>query len=431
MLHKNIGINKEGRLTFAGMDVVSLAEKYGTPLMLLDEDRIRENIRVYKKAMTENFGEGCFPLFASKALCFKGVYRIAKEEGIGMDAVSVGELYTAEAAGFDLKKAYFHGNNKTDADIAFGVEHGVGTFVVDNADELLALDKHLEKVGKKQRILLRISPGIDPHTFQAVVTGSVDSKFGTPIATGQAEEITRLALSLKNVELVGFHCHVGSQIFDHEPFVDAADIMLRFIAYIRAQTGFTAKELNLGGGLGVRYVESHPHIDYAEVIGEMAAVIKARAAEIGIELPKMVLEPGRSLVADAGMTLYTVGSVKTITGYKNYVSIDGGMPDNPRFALYQSPYTVYNASRAAEEADFPCSVVGRCCESGDIIQENVVIPRPQRGDTVAVAVTGAYNYSMASNYNRIPRPLILLISGGKEKVAVRRETNEDMIANEV
>lgn len=431
MLHKNIGINKEGRLTFAGMDVVSLAEKYGTPLMLLDEDRIRENIRVYKKAMTENFGEGCFPLFASKALCFKGVYRIAKEEEIGMDAVSVGELYTAEAAGFDLKKAYFHGNNKTDADIAFGVEHGVGTFVVDNADELLALDKHLEKAGKKQRILLRISPGIDPHTFQAVVTGSVDSKFGTPIATGQAEEITRLALSLKNVELVGFHCHVGSQIFDHEPFVDAADIMLRFIAYIRAQTGFVAKELNLGGGLGVRYVESHPFIDYAEVIGEMAAVIKARAAEIGIELPKMVLEPGRSLVADAGMTLYTVGSVKTITGYKNYVSIDGGMPDNPRFALYQSPYTVYNASRAAEKADFACSVVGRCCESGDIIQENVVIPRPQRGETIAVAVTGAYNYSMASNYNRIPRPLILLISGGKEKVAVRRESNEDMIANEV
>ena len=431
MLHKNIGINESGHLTFAGMDVLPLAEAYGTPLMLLDEDRIRENIRVYKKAMTEYFGEGSFPLFASKALCFKGVYRIAEEEGIGMDAVSVGELFTAEQAGFDLKKAYFHGNNKTDADIAYGVEHGVGTFVVDNEDELLALDKHLASVGKRQRILLRITPGIDPHTFKAVVTGSVDSKFGSPIATGQAEAITRLALFLKHIDLVGFHCHVGSQIFDHAPFVDAADIMLRFLALIRAETGFTATELNLGGGLGVRYVESHPHIDYAEVIGEMAAIIKLRAAEIGIDLPRMILEPGRSLVADAGMTLYTVGSVKSIPGYKNYVSIDGGMPDNPRFALYESPYTLYNASRAADKADFPCSVVGRCCESGDIIQEGVTLPKPIRGDIVAVAVTGAYNYSMASNYNRIPRPAILLLKGGKETLAVRRESNEDMIRNEV
>jgi len=431
MLHKNIGINESGHLTFAGIDVVTLAEKYGTPLMLLDEDRIRENIRVYKRAMREHFGADSFPLFASKALCFKGVYRIAKEEEIGVDAVSVGELYTAEAAGFDLSKAYFHGNNKTDADIAFGVEHGVGTFVADNADELRALEAYLAKADKRQRVLLRISPGIDPHTFKAVVTGSVDSKFGSPIATGQAEEITRLALSLPHIDLAGFHCHIGSQIFDHEPFVDAADAMLRFIALIRAETGFTPTELNLGGGLGVKYVEGQPEIDYAEVIGEMAAVIKLRAAEIGIELPRIVLEPGRSLVADAGMTLYTVGSVKSITSYKNYVSIDGGMPDNPRYALYESPYTVYNASRAAAPADFPCSVVGRCCESGDIIQEGVTLPRPVRGEIIAVAVTGAYNYSMASNYNRIPRPAVVMLKGGEDRLAVRRESNEDMIRNEV
>jgi len=431
MLHKNIGINEKGHLTFAGMDTVALAEKYGTPLMLLDEDRIRENIRVYKKAMRASFGEDSFPLFASKALCFKGIYRIAKEEEIGIDAVSVGELYTAEAAGFDLAKAYFHGNNKTDADIAFGVEHGVGTFVVDNVDELLALEKYLAQVGKRQRILLRISPGIDPHTFKAVVTGSVDSKFGSPIATGQAEEITRLALSLEHIDLVGFHCHIGSQIFDHEPFTDAADIMLRFIALIASETGFVAKELNLGGGLGVRYIDGHPEIDYAEVIGEMAAVIKARAAEMGMRLPRIVLEPGRSIVADAGMTLYTVGSVKSIPGYKEYVSIDGGMPDNPRFALYESPYTLYNASRAADKADYCAYVVGRCCESGDIIQKDVWLKKPVRGEIVAVAVTGAYNYSMASNYNRIPRPAIVLIRQGEDRLAVRRESNEDMIRNEV
>lgn len=431
MLHTNLGINEEGHLTLGGADVVSLAEKYGTPLMLLDEARIRRNVRIYKKALEENFGKGSLPLFASKALCFKGIYRLAKEEGIGMDAVSVGELYTAEQAGFDLSLAFFHGNNKTDADIAFAVDHGVGTFVVDNEDELRALQTYLEKVGKRQKILLRITPGIDPHTHKAIVTGSVDSKFGSAIETGQAEEITRLALSLANVDLVGFHCHVGSQIFDTEPFTEAADVMLRFIAYVKAQTGFEAKVLNLGGGLGVKYVEGQPELDYAAVIREMAEKIKLLAAAASVPLPLVMLEPGRSLVADAGLTVYTVGSVKTIKGYKSYVAVDGGMPDNPRFALYEAPYTVLLANKAGETPDFPCSVVGRCCESGDILQENVSLPAPKRGDLLAVLCTGAYNYSMASNYNRIPRPAIVWVGNGEDRIAVRRETNEDMIRLEV
>ncbi|MBP5404776.1 MAG: diaminopimelate decarboxylase [Clostridia bacterium] len=431
MLHENLGINEKGRLTFAGADAVLLAEKYGTPLMLLDEERIRRNIRRYKEALLECFGEGSFPLFASKALCFKGIYRLAKEEGIGMDAVSVGELYTAKAAGFDLSKAYFHGNNKTDADIAYAVENGVGAFVVDNADELLALEKYLASADKKQDILLRITPGIDPHTHKAIVTGSVDSKFGSAIETGQAEEITRLALSLPHIVLKGFHCHVGSQIFDIEPFTEAADIMLRFIAYVAAETGYTAEVLNLGGGLGVKYVEGQPELDYAAVIRDMAAVIKLRASAIGCALPHILLEPGRSLVADAGVTLYTVGSVKTIKGYKSYVSVDGGMPDNPRYALYEAPYTVLLASKAAEKADFICSVVGRCCESGDILQENVDIPKPVRGDILAVLCTGAYNYAMASNYNRIPRPAVVWVKEGADRLAIRRESFEDMTRLEV
>lgn len=431
MLHKNLGINEKGHLTIGNADVVSLAEKYGTPLMILDDGRIRRNIRLYKKAVEENFGKGSLPLFASKALCFKGIYRLAKEEGIGMDAVSVGELFTAEQAGFDLSLAYFHGNNKTDEDIAFAVSHGVGTFVVDNEDELRALNEYLEKVGKKQKILLRITPGIDPHTHKAIVTGSVDSKFGSAIETGQAEEITRLALSLKNVELQGFHCHIGSQIFEIEPFAEAASVMLSFIAYIKTQTGFEAKILNLGGGLGVKYVEGQEELDYAAVIGEMAKAIKLRAAEIGVSLPLILLEPGRSLVADAGLTVYTVGSVKTIKGYKSYVSVDGGMPDNPRFALYEAPYTLLLANKAGEKGDFLCSVVGRCCESGDILQENVCLPSPRRGDYLAVLCTGAYNYSMASNYNRIPRPAIVWVKDGADSIAVRRETNEDMIRLEV
>ena len=431
MLHKNLGVNEKGHLTFAGADTVLLAEKYGTPLMLLDEMRIRENIRVYKKALVQCFGEGSYPLFASKALCFKGIYRLAAEEDIGMDAVSVGELYTAKAAGFDLAKAYFHGNNKTDADIAYAVDNGVGTFVVDNADELLALEKYLAKKDKKQDVLLRITPGIGPHTHKAIVTGSVDSKFGSAIETGQAEEITKLALAQPHVTLKGFHCHVGSQIFDIQPFTDAADIMLRFIAYIEAETGYRAEVLNLGGGLGVKYVEGQPVLDYAAVIRDMAEVIKLRAAEIGGRLPHILLEPGRSLVADAGLTLYTVGSVKTIKGYKSYVSVDGGMPDNPRYALYEAPYTVLLASKAAAKEDFNCSVVGRCCESGDILQENVTLPRPVRGDTLAVLCTGAYNYSMASNYNRIPRPAIVWVKEGADSLAVRRESYEDMLRLEV
>ncbi len=431
MLHTNLGINEKGHLTLGGADVVSLAEKYGTPLMLLDKERVRRNIRMYKKAVEECFGKGSLPLFASKALCFKDIYRLAKEEGIGMDAVSVGELFTAEQAGFDLSLAYFHGNNKTDADIAFAVDHGVGTFVVDNEDELRALQAYLETVGKRQKILLRITPGIDPHTHKAIVTGSVDSKFGSAIETGQAEEITRLALSLKNVDLVGFHCHIGSQIFEIDPFTEAADVMLRYIAYIKAQTGFEAKILNLGGGLGVKYVEGQTELDYAAVIKKMAEAIKLRAAAASTAFPLILLEPGRSLVADAGLTVYTVGSVKTIKGYKSYVSVDGGMPDNPRFALYEAPYTVLLANKAGEKANFPCSVVGRCCESGDILQENVSLPSPKRGDYLAVLCTGAYNYSMASNYNRIPRPAIVWIEKGEDRIAVRRETNEDMIRLEV
>jgi len=431
MLHENLGVNEKGHLTFAGADVVTLAEKYGTPLMLLDEDRIRRTIRTYKQALTENFGAGSYPLFASKALCFKGIYRLAAEEDIGIDTVSVGEIYTAKAAGFDLAKAYFHGNNKTDADIAYAVENGVGTFVVDNEDELRALESYLASANKKQNILLRITPGIDPHTHKAIVTGSVDSKFGSAIETGQAEAITRLALSLPHIVLKGFHCHVGSQIFDIDPFTEAADIMLRFIAYIAANTGYTAEILNLGGGLGVKYVEGQPVLDYAAVIREMAAVIKLRAAEIGCALPRILLEPGRSLVADAGITLYTVGSVKTITGYKSYVSVDGGMPDNPRYALYEAPYTVLVASKADAPMDFTCSVVGRCCESGDILQENVTLPKPERGDIIAVLCTGAYNYAMASNYNRIPRPAVVWVKDGADSIAIRRETYEDMTRLEV
>ena len=426
MLHDNLSINERGHLAFGGVDTVTMAEKYGTPLYLLDEDRVRKNCRVYLSAMKEYFGGESGPLLASKALSFKGIYRIAKEEGMRTDLVSIGEMFTAHAAGFPLSRAYFHGNNKTDRDIETAIEYGVGTFVVDNREELYAIDRIAGERGIRQNILLRLSPGIDPHTQEKISTGKVDSKFGTAIETGQAEELTKEALALKNVALLGFHCHVGSQIFEETPFTDAADIMLAFMACMRDKYGFTATVLNLGGGFGVRYTEEDPVIDYRANIRLVASHVKARCDEYRFPMPEILMEPGRSIVADAGVTLYTVGSVKTITGYKSYVSVDGGMPDNPRYALYASRYTVELASNMQAPKDFVATVAGRCCESGDLIGEDMRMARPSRGDILAVLVTGAYNFSMASNYNRIPRAPLVLISNGEDRIGVKGESYEDL-----
>ncbi len=425
-------ISKEGNtLYFAGLDTTSLAKKYGTPLYLMDEDKIRQNCRIYVESMKKAFGENAQPLYASKAASFKKIYEIANEEGMGIDVVSCGEIYTAKMAGFPLESAYFHSNNKTDEDIAFAMECGIGYFVVDNKEELYAIDDEAKRQGKVQKILLRLTPGIDTHTYEAVNTGKVDSKFGTAIETGQAKEMVKLALSFSNIELSGFHCHIGSQVFDSDTFLRGSHIMLKFIKEIFDETGFMASQLDLGGGYGVRYVESDPYINIEENILSVADCVKKECEKLNIPVPKILMEPGRSIVADAGMTLYTVGTVKTITGYKNYVSVDGGMTDNPRFALYGSLYTVYVANKMDEVSDFSCSLVGRCCESGDVIQENILLPKPERGDIVAVCTTGAYNYSMASNYNRIGRPPVVMISGKEDYVAVKRETLSDIIKNDI
>ncbi len=426
MICDNIAQSSDGHLTFAGVDTLTLAEKYSTPLYLMDENKIREHMKKYKTAIEKHFPKGSLPEFASKAFSAKQIYRIAAEEGIDIDAVSKGEIYTALKAGFPMERCFFHGNNKTDDDLSFAIDSGVGFIVVDNEDELDALNFIAGQKGKLQNVLLRLSPGIDPHTHEKIITGSVDSKFGSAIETGQALELTRKILSCKNVKLLGFHCHIGSQIFESDPFITAADIMISYISEIKATLGFDTEILNLGGGFGVRYTESDPQIDYGEKIEEIACFLKTKCSECGIEMPKIMMEPGRSLVADAGMTLYTVGSVKEITGYKNYVSVDGGMADNPRFALYEAEYTVEIANKMGLKKDFTATVAGRCCESGDIIAENIKMPKPQRGDILAVLTTGAYNYSMASNYNRIPRPAVVMIKDGKDYLAVKRETVEDI-----
>lgn len=431
MLSSNITIGENGHLYFGGQDTVALAKQYGTPLYLMDEVRIRENMRMYLQAFAAHFGEGSQPLYASKANAFKRIYEIAKEEGMGIDVVSSGEIYTAMKAGFDLSQAWFHSNNKTDEDIAFAMENGVGHFVVDNREELDAINEIAGQRGLRQAILLRLTPGIDPHTYDAVATGQVDSKFGTAIETGQALEMVQYTLGLSHIQLDGFHCHVGSMVFGEDVYERASDIMLEFMALCNEKFGICLEHLDMGGGYGVRYLDSDGYVDIPAAIGRVAAHMKVKCAELGMELPKISMEPGRSIVADAGMTLYSVGTIKKITGYKNYVSIDGGMTDNPRYALYQSAYTLYLASRPGDPCDLTADVVGRCCESGDIIQPDVCLPEPKRGEILAVCTTGAYNYSMASNYNRVARPAMVMVTPETSYVAVRRESLEDLVRNDM
>ena len=424
---ENISRDASGELCFAGQPLSALAQKYGTPLYLYDEARIRERCRTYLSAVKSAFGDRGKVMYASKAASFKRLYEIMREEGMGIDVVSCGEIYTAKRADFPLERAYFHSNNKTDADIAYAIDCGVGYFVADNEEELYAIEKIAGERGLVKNVLLRLTPGIDPHTYAAVATGKVDSKFGSAIETGQAEEITRVALSLPHICLKGFHCHVGSQVFDSDVYIRAADVMLTFVYEIFQKHGYLADELDIGGGYGVRYIAEQPTIDIAANIAEVGAFMSAKAAELGIALPEISFEPGRSIVADAGLTVYTVGTVKRIPGYKTYVSVDGGMTDNPRYALYGSPYTLATVSEHKGVESEIVSVVGRCCESGDIIQENIEMPCDiTRGDLIACFTTGAYHYSMASNYNRIPRPPVVMLRSGESYIAVKRESVEDI-----
>ncbi len=427
MIYDNLSVSADGHLLFAGQDTVALAKTYGTALLVMDEDRIRRRCREYKEAMAAYLPAGSRPLYASKALSIKRMYQIMQQEDMGVDVVSPGELYTAVQAGFPMENAYFHGSSKTDGDIRFAMENRIGFFVCDSADELAAIDAEAARQGIHQKVLLRLAPGVDPHTHQKINTGRVDSKFGVAIETGQAEVLVQRALAMAHIELVGYHCHVGSQLFDEALFCDSATNMLTFAAQMKQKYGYMPEVVNLGGGMGVPYTEDEPKINYTDNIRKTGEHIKTLCHRLEITPPAILMEPGRSIVADSGITLYTVTGTKEIPGFKNYVNIDGGMTDNPRYTLYQSPYTVYNTGKMQEKADFVCTVAGRCCESGDLIQENVKLAKPVRGDILAVLTTGAYNYSMASNYNRVPRPAVVMIGADGPYIAVRRETLQDLL----
>jgi diaminopimelate decarboxylase len=432
MICDNLDITADGILSFAGQNTVELAKKYGTPLYLMDEEKIRQNCRTYVNSMKKYFGDDSLPLYASKAASFKQIYRIVNEEGMGVDVVSAGELYTATQAGFPAEKIYFHGSNKTDFEIEYAIDCKIGYFIADSIEEISAIDLIAKDKGVCQKILLRITPGIDPHTYEAVATGKVDSKFGFAIETNAAETAVKYALEKQNIKLCGFHCHVGSQVFDSDVYFMTSDVMLDFAFDMKNKYGLNTEILNLGGGYGVRYIDGDPIIDIEDNISQVAQRIKSKCRELEIKVPSIRLEPGRSIVADAGLTLYEVGAVKKIPSYKNYVSVDGGMCDNPRYALYGSLYTVVLANKMNENKNLVCTVAGRCCESGDVIQENVLLPESvTRGDIVAVLTTGAYNYSMASNYNRVPKPPIVMLNDNKNYVAVKREDFFDITKNDI
>lgn len=427
----NLTVNEQGHLCIGRHDTVELAKEFGTPLYVLDEDKIRQNCRGYKNAIDEYYGGKGLALYASKALCTMYTARVAADEGLGADVVSGGEIYTLKKAGFPMEKVFFHGNNKTDDEIELALDCGVGHIVVDNIYELDRVNQAAAKRNAVQPILFRIKPGIDAHTHDFVRTGQIDSKFGVALENGEAYEIHKYASTLKSVSVDGVHCHIGSQIFDVTPFCEAARVMMNFVADLRDTLGLDPKILNLGGGFGIKYVEGDDPLAPVDYVKAAIETVKEVAEQRKMPLPFLVFEPGRSIVAEAGITLYTVGCVKDIVNVRTYVSVDGGMSDNPRYIMYGAKYSAVLANKANEENVKKVTIAGKCCESGDIIQENVPIPEVNVGDTLAVLATGAYNYSMASNYNRIPRPAMVAVKGNEKKVIIRRETYEDIIKNDI
>ena len=431
---ETLKINKKGHLEIGGCDAVDLAKNFGTPLYVFDENYIRAMMRVYRDTIGKEYGGHGLVLYASKAFSCVAMYKIAAQENIGVDVVSGGELYTALKAGFPADKIYMHGNNKLVRELELAVESGVGTIVVDAYDEADMLDELCKKAGRKQDVLIRINPGVEAHTHAFVQTARTDSKFGFSVSDGTAEKITSYILKKSNLNLKGYHCHIGSLFFVKQSFVLAAEKAMDFIAKIKKDTGFEAETLNIGGGFGIWYTDEDAKIDvsgYAAYLEALISAVKNKAEELGLGKPFLVIEPGRSIVGEAGVTLYTVGAIKDIPGIKKYVAIDGGMFDNPRYALYQSKYTVLLANRAAEPCTEKVTIAGKCCESGDIIAVDVPLPEAKRGDIAAVLSTGAYNYSMASNYNRNFIPPAVLVKDGRADYIIKPQTYEDIVRNDV
>lgn len=428
---ENLSINEKNHLVIGKNDTVELAKEFGTPLYVLDEDLFRKNCRIYKNAIDKYYNGNGLVLYANKALCTTYTCKVAAEEGLGADVVSGGELYTAIKAGFPMDRVYFHGNNKTHEELEMAVANGVGHIVVDNVYELEALNEIAKKHGIIQNIMFRIKPGVDAHTHDFVRTGQIDSKFGVALENGEAFEIYEMAHNMSNVNPDGLHCHIGSQIFDVAPFCEAAEVMMNFAGDLKDTLGLEIKKLNLGGGYGIMYTDKDDPVPYDEYIKHVSEIVKNTAQKRGLDIPFILMEPGRSIVAPAGITLYTIGGIKDIKNVRKYISVDGGMADNPRYIMYESEYSAVVANKAGDLCTDKVTVAGKCCESGDLLLKDTMLAPVEAGDILAVLATGAYNYSMSSNYNRIPRPPIVAVRDGKARVIVKRESYEDLVKNDI
>jgi len=418
-------VNKQGHLLIGGCDVVDLAKEFGTPLYLFDESTLRHKCRVFKEEYGKHYPD-TLVIYASKAFLNRALALVLREEGLGLDVVSGGELSIAHSVGFPMDKVYFHGNNKTQEELNLALDWGVGRIVVDNFYELELLNSLAEKRGTDQNILLRLTPGIDPHTHQYTTTGTIESKFGFPIATGQAEEAVNQALSASNLNLLGFHFHLGSPVPDVQPYELAIEIVLRFSRGMNQKFGFDLGEFDIGGGFAVPYTVDSEVPTIAEYARALTDKLSGLVSELGLSRPRLIVEPGRAIVAQAGVALYKVGAIKEIPGIKKYVCVDGGISDNIRPALYGAKYEALVANKALKEAREVVTIAGKLCESGDILVQDVNLAAARPGDVIAIPVSGAYSIPMSSNYNALPRPAIAMAKEGRARLIRRRETYQDL-----
>ncbi|MBM7552405.1 diaminopimelate decarboxylase [Thalassobacillus pellis] len=417
--------NEQGHLLIGGVDAVSLAKEYGTPLFVYDVERIRENARAFVNTFKER-GVKAQVAYASKAFSSVAMLQVAKQEELSLDVVSQGELHTAIKAGFPLDKVHLHGNNKSVEELEMAVSKGIGCIVIDNFYEIELLSAILEEQEKEVDVLLRVTPGIEAHTHDYILTGQEDSKFGFDLTSGQAEEaFKRLALESR-INLIGLHCHIGSQIFETSGFILAAKKLFTSLEEWRESFGFTASVLNLGGGFGIRYTEEDDPLGLNAYAEALIDEVSARSEEYDYPVPEIWIEPGRAIVGDAAVTLYSIGSIKNIPGVRKYVSVDGGMTDNLRPALYRAKYEALAANKMTSPLTEKVSIAGKCCESGDMLIWDVEVPEINPNDILAVLSTGAYGYSMSNNYNRFPKAAVVFVEKGEHQLVIERESHEDL-----
>jgi len=429
MLFGTQQVGEDGHLKVGGCDTVELADEFGTPLYVMDEMYLRQRCREYRESFAEQLS-AVTVCFASKALITTAICRIMDQEGLSLEVSSAGELCTAVQAGFPPKRTLLHGNFKLDQELQMGLDVGVARVVVDSLSELHRLAEMAHSAGTQADICLRVVPGIKPQTHRYIQTGQIDTKFGLHISTGAAAEGVQMATELEGVALRGLHCHIGSQMFELDSFARTAEVMIEFMAQMRDEFGVTLEELNLGGGLGIAYTLEDAPPGIPELANIIAEAVQQATDRYNYPVPEIIVEPGRSIVGTAGLTLYTVGPVKEIPGVRTYVAVDGGLSDNPRPALYGAQYTAVVTNRANQPRTMPVRLVGRHCESDTLIEEVALAP-VREGDIVAVFSTGAYHYAMASNYNRFPRPAMVLVQDGQADLIVRRESLDDLVRQDV